>query len=404
MTRLPDKVKRRHLTREEQLLAQHQQFIAQHRDPSGLLDDSERDKIRRHKRLNHLDLAEILESSSTASIIISTDMSSEEFSSLYDRANLNVQDKNDFYETIRWLEQDESLDLRLCIDEPDQGVPVAPEPQYDARPSIRRHLSLTSRISFSRPSLTIQGRPATNDNTTAPRQGSAFSHARTKSRALSLMSPHKHVRQDSTTAPDPAAAHYQNPEARMILRSHLASPQKFDEALEFGFPSVDEDRRDGGEPSNQRGADPLDELRTWLNDDKSSTYSDKSSIADPESPKTPPIMDKPTMSQPYRVANDPNTTFSGDHMQAPIREMTLRMTLTRPDLRAGDSDIYGWQQNVHAGRAQHIRGGSFAQDTGFRQMSPKSSIERQFSAIDQDMANTYDNGTLKRFWNRVRRS
>lgn len=330
-------------------------------------------------------------------------MSPSEYASIHDRINQDHQDQHDFYDTIRWLEQDQNLDLRLGIDEPEQGVPTEPKPQFDTRPPVRRHLSLTSRLSFSRPSLTIQSRPATNDAAVAPRQHPTPSHVRTRSRALSLMSPQNHTRQGSSAGPD-GAAHYQDPEARMILRSHLASPQKFDEALEFGFPSVDDERRDIGEPSGQRGPDPLDELRTWLNDDKSSTYSEKSSMPDSESPRTPPLIDRPAVSQPYRVPNDPSMMFSGDHGQPPVREMTLRMTLTRPDLRAGDSDIYGWQQNVQPARAHHVRGDSFAQGTGFRQMSPKSSIERQFSAMDHDLSNQYDNGTLKRFWNRVRRT
>ena len=37
---------------------------------------------------------------------------------------------------------------------------------------------------------------------------------------------------------DAAAAHYLNPEARRQLRLYLATPSKFDEALEFGFPAL----------------------------------------------------------------------------------------------------------------------------------------------------------------------
>jgi hypothetical protein len=89
--------------------------------------------------------------------------------------------------------------------------------------------------------------------------------------------------------------------------------------------------------------------------------------------------------------------------------MTLRMTLTRPDLRAGESDMYGWQQNVRTGRGQHGRGASSSAQGGatFWQMSPKSSLERQLTAVDRDVAGAEEenNGkTLKRIWNRVRRS
>ena len=43
---------------------------------------------------------------------------------------------------------------------------------------------------------------------------------------------------DSTVSIDAAATYYQDPEARMKLRKYLASPQKFDEAVAFGFPSL----------------------------------------------------------------------------------------------------------------------------------------------------------------------
>lgn len=327
-----------------------------------------------------------------------------ELSSVNDAAEVGSAGSHDFYDTLRWLEQHENLDLRLCLEDPNKAAPGSPQPQYVDRPSLRRHLSLSSKLPFARTSIT-QVRPNTNETTTAPRQKSALiSHARTKSRALSIISPHRHVRQDSSVTSDLAAAHYQDPEARMRLRDYLASPQKFDEAIEFGFPSVGEER------VNQLGVechdeeDPLDQLRTWLNDDNSSTRSDGSSIVDSESPKTPPIVDRPASTQPFRESQDVPFLLQGEQSQTPLREMTLRMTLTRPDLRAGDSEIYGWQQNAHHGRPLHVRAMSSAQVATSRQMTPKSSIERHFSAMDQENYTSYDNGTLKRFWNRVRRA
>jgi len=41
---------------------------------------------------------------------------------------------------------------------------------------------------------------------------------------------------------DTDAAYYQDPEARLKLRVYLAFPQKFDEAVEFGFPSTAESK------------------------------------------------------------------------------------------------------------------------------------------------------------------
>jgi hypothetical protein len=43
----------------------------------------------------------------------------------------------------------------------------------------------------------------------------------------------------TSTLVDPEAAHYQDPEARKKLRTYL-SPQKFDEAIQFGFSATPE--------------------------------------------------------------------------------------------------------------------------------------------------------------------
>jgi hypothetical protein len=406
LTRLPDKVKRRHLSKEEQILARHQQFIAQHRNPIEVPEDADKERTKRIKQLHHLDLAEILESCSTASVCITTDMPIHELSSVNDAAEVESKGGHDFYDTLRWLEQHESLDLRLCLDDPSKAALGSPQRQDVDRPPIRRHLSLSSKLPFARTSI-AQVRPSTNESQAAPRQRpTLMSHARTKSRALSIMSGQKHIRQDSSVTSDLAAAHYQDPEARMRLRSYLASPQKFDEAVEFGFPSVGEERPVQLGVKSHDEEDPLHQLRTWLKDDSSSTCSEESSIVDSESPKTPTIVDRPAPTQQFREPLDATLSSQGEQSQFPMREMTLRMTLTRPDLRAYDSEIYGWQQNPHHGRPIHVRAMSAAHVTTSRQMTPKSSIERHFSALDQEKENdaSDDNRTLKRFWNRVWRA
>lgn len=329
-----------------------------------------------------------------------------ELSSAQHPGELGDMDVSEFYDTIRWLEQDGNLDLRLCLDDPSQGMPAKPQSQYSERPSLRRHLSLSSKLPFARTTTSNHSRPTTNNTTSVPQQAPTTpSHVRNKSRALSLMSPNKHTRQDSSMTLDLAAAHYKDPEARLRLRNYLATPQKFDEAIEFGFPSVDGEKENQPSGNQEPEEDPIDQLRTWLNDDRSSIYSDKSSIADPESPKTPPIMDRATPMQPFRVPIERSFSSRGDLEQMPMREMTLRMTLTRPDLRAGESEIYGWQQqNVQMGRPHHVRQESSGPGSTSRQMTPKASIERQFLSMDQEADHSYENGTLKRFWKRVRRT
>lgn len=201
---------------------------------------------------------------------------------------------------------------------------------------------------------------------------------------------------------DPGASHYQDPEARMTLREYLGSAQKFDEALEFGFPTMEERPRKSEEPRLDLSLD-FDKPRTFLDDDddRSSLHSDDDSMAEPESPRTPQTLDKATNEE-HAAA-----VFTG---QAPrvesamsSREMTLRMTLTRPDLRANDEEIYGWRKGP-VGRVTHARTGSKAPSVLVREVSAKDSIERQLAALDQEDMATGDNGVVKRFWKRVRRS
>lgn len=230
-------------------------------------------------------------------------------------------------------------------------------------------------------------------------------HARRRSRALSLMSSNKQsARSDSPPAIDPAASHYQDPDARMKLRVYLASPHKFDEAIEFGFPSIDEVQ--DKENSVRAGAHSRAEahrLRTFLEDDASSIYSE-ASIAEPESPKTPETLDKQLRVRSARVSQDPPAEHKLDYAQAPAssREMTLRMTLTRSDLRAGDEQIYGWQKR-HATRRSQTRNEPHSPPPFSSDGNSKESIERQFAAMDQEYLAS-DNGVVKRFWNRMRRT
>lgn len=320
--------------------------------------------------------------------------------------------RNSFYESFRWLEDDDALDLRLGWDhftntlpEEPLGPLQKPDPVLARRPSFRRHLSM-NKLSFSRPSA-AQSRPGTKDTTNAPSFRSQPSpapakpngHVRRKSRALSLISLNKQATKDTPNPIDPAASHYQDPSARSTLRQYTASPQKFDEALEYGFPSlgevVEKDERDNGFSAYK--------LRTFLDDDKSSTYSNDSTVSDPDSPKTPPIMDKPVPAQGSRTCTPSETSPELGCTQGPNpREMTLRMTLTRPDLRANEDQIYGWQKSA-AARKAHMRGEALApvqpeRESGLRDM------EKHFDALDQENIEPSEKGGMRRFWKRVRRT
>ncbi|RDA83032.1 hypothetical protein CP532_6887 [Ophiocordyceps camponoti-leonardi (nom. inval.)] len=305
------------------------------------------------------------------------------------------------YDSFRWLEEDDDLDLRLFLDDYHLNLReevLAPTKSQSGRPSFRRHLSISKlpfggRVSgtFSRPSTKDEGSPT---SPTSPVFGNSGGHVRRRSRALSLMAPRQASPEFPTTI-DPGASHYQDPEARMKLRVYLASPHKFDEAIEFGFPSIEEvhDQEPQEEESckEERTTSRVESPRpqTFLEDDASSVYSEES-MADPESPKTPGAADKPLPMRPVRVSQD---TGSGSKLDyASSREMTLRMTLTRPDLRSHEEQMYGWQKSS-TGRRSHTRD----------EPLPKGSIEQQLAAIDQEEL-AGDGSAVKRFWNRVRRN
>jgi hypothetical protein len=233
---------------------------------------------------------------------------------------------------------------------------------------------------------------------------------------------------ESVTAFDPAAAHYQDPEARKKLRVYLASPQKFDEAIEFGFPSVDalggeKNKESATQPKAKQRRDSSDlsaALRTFLaddDDDKMSLNSDQASEADPDSPKTPETVDRPVL-KPLRFPTDPvlstqKPTDSYAQMPVSSREMTLRMTLTRPDLRANEDQIYGWQKpgfyssTVAARRSQSspLREELMIGPTFLADLNPKQSLssDRMLSTVDH-WSTGPDGGLVRRIWNRVRRS
>lgn len=330
-----------------------------------------------------------------------------------------------FYDSFKWLDGDDDLDLSLQLDDYHANLKEhLPIPSKDNRPSFRRHLSI-NKIPFGRSSVSIS-RPGTNGVLSTPASPSPIStthpaHARRKSRALSLINTARHIPRVSTASIDPAAAHYQDPEARAKLRVYLASPQKFDEAVEFGFPSGEAPPvrpvQDSYEPrghSRQLLSQDSSAFRTFFSDDRSSIYSDDDSLPDPESPRTPHSPDKATL-RPDRMADSeaaPARKISDNYAQLPAasREMTLRMTLTRPDLRACEDQIYGWQKmpipqaiktaQPAPSQDELLPPKAFIADNS----KPKESFDAFFASLDEEDETTTESGGFKRFWNKVRRN
>ncbi|KAK4945516.1 hypothetical protein LTR28_008007, partial [Elasticomyces elasticus] len=148
---------------------------------------------------------------------------------------------------------------------------------------------------------------------------------------------------------------------------------KFDEALEFGFPKTEptaqplSTARPQRATSQQKSGSDQHILLDTAQDSWSSVYSrsedgeDSSSLPDTDSPITPiadtssafpiPTITRSTSSSLDSGLGRPPLAFrdkSNDRFAPAVlanREMTLRMTLTRPDLRAPEEQLYGWQNN-----------------------------------------------------------
>lgn len=339
-------------------------------------------------------------------------------------ADVDREVRDSIYDSFRWLDEEDDLDLSLVLDDYHANLREnLPSPTKERRPSFCRHLSIT-KIPFGRSSMS-SSRPATKDATSLPTSPHLVSHqhARRRSRTLSLITP-KHTPQHSISSIDPAATHYQDPEARLKLRVYLASPQKFDEAIEFGFPSHDAvsppPRMSESKPVRPRHSrrmlsDDSAKLKTFLADDNSSTYSEDVSMADPDSPKTPQTLDKHAVKPHHHLpTDDSHLPYKGSdsYAQAPAhsREMTLRMTLTRPDLRACEDQMYGWQRVAYQPTTKLLHSSPLRDDFQntamyIGDMKHKESFDRIFASLDEQHPQTGTDGSvMKRIWNRVRRN
>ncbi|KAI2776949.1 hypothetical protein F4815DRAFT_323938 [Daldinia loculata] len=410
LAKLPAKIREKHLTREEQVL------VARQLRQSVILDAADEAFFKAGRLANRRP--------SPPPVYPPTLSSSERPSMeslLSDNASAGKRDS--LYDSFRWLDEEEDLNLRLALDDYHvnlrESVPMAPK---DPRsPSFRRHMSF-SKVPFGRTS--ISSRPGTKDAQQPPPSANSTSATsvgfpqpgRRKSRALSLITP-KHAVYESISSIDPGATHYQDPEARLKLRVYLASPQKFDEAIEFGFPSSDSSAipyRDL--PSAKGQSDGIfspdsEKFKTFLEDDKSSIYSDDASLPDPESPRTPDTLDKHDKSLQRPRTNDYPSRLPETYAQVPAasREMTLRMTLTRPDLRACEDNLYGWQQAPRPYSSKPSQVLAFRDDAPtsapYTSHGAKESMDKIFADIDHELGlpTPTDSNVVKRFWNRVRR-
>lgn len=329
------------------------------------------------------------------------------------------------YESFRWMDEEDDLDLRLVLDDYHANIDgvVLPSPTSTNRPSYRRHMSI-SKVPFGRASVSSMNQSAPNSKT---------SHTRQKSKAMSILPP-KHDAKESVSSIDPHATHYQDPEARLKLRVYLASPQKFDEAIEFGFPSTDgvldvankENRpmRKGSRDGRSTTSPFLDFTHSFLRDEAVSLFEDDMSIVEPESPLTPAdgAFTKnhvPDLSYSAKQSQSPDelshldivTTCKkpsfhkpkGSYTQsaAGSREMTLRMTLTRPDLRADESALYGWQDQSNTSSGTPRTKSPLQEDPLALDALPMEKIGPLGGADGWGLPDK-EESVVKRLWNRVK--
>jgi hypothetical protein len=249
---------------------------------------------------------------------------------------------NDF----RWLDEEEELDLQLNgghtaeEDTAEEDTAEKDTSHPHQRQSFRRHLSLSA-LPFRRSSTPSM-------QTSNPPMPSA-PYARPLS---ALLTPSYHRSRRSVSSLDPRASHYQDPEARLKLRVYLASPQKFDEAVEFGFPSVQDRLHYSRTRSNPRLTH--ESGRTFFTEDTPSLSADEDEqereqdreMEDFGYPRTPEesnvqyrrqssksSVDKSHFTR-FRIVRGSLEPYA--HGSVADREMTLHMTLTRPDLRDAD--------------------------------------------------------------------
>lgn len=370
------------------------------------------------------------------------------------------------YDSFRWLDKEDNLDLSLFLDDYHANLrEEVPQTGKNRRPSFRRHLSITklpfgrSSLSSSRPDMKETKDASPEQSPAAPQDQQANSTPRRLSRSI-LNANRQHSRPGSISVIDPAATHYQDPEARQKLRAYLASEQKFDEALQFGFPATDAPqgppvldqipRKCQSRLGLQVDSEPMRSFLHFDGDDDDGEddedrddRDDGSSVSDPDSPLTPQmcggLTPPPGHHRPTRVSTEPlqqhNNTSSQLQSSVPpkpmsrdsyvppassmSREMTLRMTLTRPDLRADDELIYGWQPQVTylpTGRKSlsplpkdetPVLKGQTTTACWSETQANKESIENMFSELNNfgpDNHTMGERGVMKRIWNKVRRA
>lgn len=244
-------------------------------------------------------------------------------------------DEQQLKDSLSWLDDGADLDLRL--DDYHAAVTETSQRQADTphRLSFRRNLSLST-MSLRPSSLSSPPKSAAR-NQTPSMYFKPGDPPTTPSRPF-----HRHASRSSVSSIDPRATHYQDPAARMKLRVYLASPSKFDEAIEFGFPSQVERQNSTTHRPKASPRSTNESGRTFFTDETPSLAGDDASSQGeaPPDPRTPEDSEFREFAKAHKSADrfsiKPQILRPEQYAQSTTldREMTIHMTLTRPDLRA----------------------------------------------------------------------
>ncbi|KAJ6140723.1 hypothetical protein N7497_011616 [Penicillium chrysogenum] len=246
-----------------------------------------------------------------------------------------------FHDSFRWLDEDGDLDLSL--DEYHAHVADAATKKR-TRPSFRRSLSFSNHLR-----KTLEITPTSTRGLPPVSQSQPLTPLSNRTSESRPSSNHRfqHGPKSSTSSIDPCAQYYQDPDARLKLRVYLASPQKFDEAIEFGFPSLDQNNKEniGPEPTTPKPSSPKSTLVDWdfgtfFEDDDGTMVGSPGGSVENEPIRSPVL----TQRDAPRPSMESSALFQRRQSWLPgakgvpqrlpgNREMTLKMTLTRPDLR-----------------------------------------------------------------------
>ena len=365
---LPETIKRKHFTPEERLLLAG-------KCKSVIMDASDETLYRLGHHNTNRSCETLDSSTSTASRGSSED--------LHSPTEMHENKLFDWRDSFRWLDDDDDLDLRLSLEEYHQSfMEDKPLPELPSPPRPRRR------------TLSLSSRPAkTPEHHRAPSFERLFSSRLSTSprptfaqlRNIGLVdSCNIHV-PPSTACADSDAAYYQDPEARLKLRVYLASAQKFDEAVEFGFPStpdVKDGRRSPQEKVVQSQTFLFDEGLFDDDDNKPETFTHV------RNGKFDAKKHLRRFSLTTSFPRKPNVMVNHYPVELPgTREMTLRMTLTRPDLRDDEGSSHGKNDDPLA-----------------LEPLPPPSHDSGISAYDMPpwCRDNADQGLVKKIWRKVK--